>query len=53
MIRLVAEFRGKRARQDEKSPLEYGLAAAFILVALLAVIPGLAGADSRFFLRLP
>lgn len=56
MTRLIAELRDKLACQDEASPLEYGLVAAFLLTALLAAIPGLApaltDAFSRVFLRL-
>ncbi|MBX9749284.1 MAG: hypothetical protein K5Q68_06675 [Roseococcus sp.] len=55
MTRSIAELRGRLARQDEMSALEYGLAAAFVLVALLAAIPGLgpamAGVIGRLFLR--
>lgn len=56
MTRSTAEPRARLARQDEMSPLEYGLAAAFVLVALLAAVPGLApglaGALGRVLLRL-
>lgn len=56
MTPFIAELREKLARQDEASPLEYGLVAAFVLTVLLATIPGLApaltDAFSRIFLRL-
>jgi Flp pilus assembly pilin Flp len=55
MTRLIAELREKLAVQDQVSPLEYGLVAIFVVVALLAVIPGLApalmAAIGRVFLR--
>jgi Flp pilus assembly pilin Flp len=52
MTKLIAELRDKLARPDEVSPLEYALVAAFVLLALLAVIPGLAPALADSFSRL-
>ena len=55
MTRLFAGLRAKFTRPDEMGPLEYLLAAAFLLVALLAALPGLApaltGALSQIALR--
>lgn len=49
MTKLVVELRKQFAGQERASPLEYGLAAAFVAVALLAAIPGPASALSTGF----
>ncbi len=51
MTRLIAELRDKLTRPDEMSPFEYLLVAAFVLLALLAVIPGLVPALTDAFGR--
>ncbi len=55
MTKLIVELRDKFAGQEKASPLEYALAAVFVVMALLAAIPGLAPAlttaFSRVFLR--
>lgn len=52
MTRLIAELRDKLTRPDEMSPLEYLLVAAFVLLALLVVIPGLVPALTDAFGRI-
>ena len=47
MTKLLAHPPRSLARQDEMTPLEYGLAAAFVAMALVAAIPGLAAALRR------
>jgi len=55
MTKLIAELRVKLASTEQVTPLEYGLAALFVVVALLAAIPGLlpalTAAIGRVFLR--
>ncbi len=46
MTKLIADFRHRLGGRERVSALEYVLSAAFLIIALIAVIPGLGSALS-------
>ncbi|UPY36762.1 Flp family type IVb pilin [Sediminicoccus sp. KRV36] len=43
---MLADLRQRLIHRDEMTSLEYGLVAAFVAMAMIAAIPGLAAAIS-------